>query len=148
VAIGCIRVGLVLLDGSGPFGVSQAATAIQFILCASSQILLMMLGSDVQTHLPGVSSLFRRFSYGALAGSLLPSAASLPFFTGMGVLALTTALAGCALTVLSARLLEWVLKDNAQDGRLPLERIVTERLLSLGEVMRAVALRTPCPRPL
>jgi hypothetical protein len=82
VAIGCIRVGLALLDGSGPFGVSQAATAIQFILCASSQILVVMLGSDVQTHLPGVSSLFRRFSYGALAGSLLPSAASLPSSRG------------------------------------------------------------------
>ncbi len=81
VAIGCIRVGLVLLDGSGPFGVSQAATATQFILCASSQILLVMLGSDVQTHRPGVSSLFRRFSYGALAGSLFPNAASLPFFS-------------------------------------------------------------------
>jgi hypothetical protein len=66
----------------------------------------------------------------------------------MGALALTTALAGCALTVLSARLLEWVLKDNAQDGRLPLERIVTERLLSLGEVMRAAGSRTPCSWPL
>jgi hypothetical protein len=148
VAIGCIRVGLALLDGSGPFGVSQAATAIQFILCASSQMLLVLLGWEVQMHLPGVSSLFRRFSYGALAGSLLPSAASLPLFTGMGALALTAALAGCAMTVISATLLEWVLKDNAADVRLPMEHIVTERLLRLSEVMRAAGSRTPCPRPL
>ena len=148
VAIGCIRVGLALVDGSGPFGVSQAATAIQFILCASSQMLLVMLGSDVQTHLPGVSSLFRRFSHGALAGSLLPSAASLPFFTGMGALALTAALAGWALTVFSATLMEWLLKDHAADVQLPMEHIVTERLLSLGEVMHAAGSRTPCPRPL
>jgi hypothetical protein len=149
VAIGCIRVGLALLAGSGPSGVSHAATAVEWVLCASSQMLLVWLGWDVQKRLPGVGSLLRRFSYGALAGSLLPSAAGLPFFTGMGAApALTAALAGWALTVFSATLMEWLLKENAADVRLPMEHIVTERLLSLGEVMHAAGSRTPCPRPL
>jgi hypothetical protein len=77
---GCIGVGLALLAGSGP----SRVTAVQWILCASPQILLALLDWGVRKRLPGISSLCRRFSHGELAGPLLPNAAGLPFFTEVG----------------------------------------------------------------
>jgi hypothetical protein len=77
IGAGCVRVGLALSAGSGPFGASLAATAVQWISCAGSLILLALLDWDVQKHHPGIGSLFRACSFAALAGSLLPSAASL-----------------------------------------------------------------------
>ncbi len=55
----------------------------------------------------GISSTFRCVSYGALAGSLFPNAASLLFFAGVGTApGLTAALAGWAPALFSATLLE------------------------------------------
>ena len=140
VAIGCIRVGMALLAGSGPFRVSHAVTAVEWILCAGSQILLALLDWDVQKRHPGISSLFRRCSYGALAGSLLPNAASLLFFAGMGAApALTAALAGLALTMFSATLLEWLLRDIRVAGPLPCESVVIARLGALTEIAEGMA---------
>jgi hypothetical protein len=132
VAAGCIRVGLALLAGSRPFGVSHAVTAAEWILCVISQMLLALLDWDVQKRHPGINSLFRRCSYGAFAGSLLPNAASLLFFAGTGAApALTGALVGLALTMFSATLLEWLLRDVRVSGPLPCESVVMAQLAAL-----------------
>jgi hypothetical protein len=77
---GGIGVGLALVAGSGP----SKVTAVQWILCTSSQILLALLDWGVRKRLPGIISLCRRFSHRELAGPLLPHAAGLPFFTEAG----------------------------------------------------------------
>lgn len=140
VFVGCIRVGLALLAGSGPFAVRHAATAGQWISCAISIILLALLDWDVQKHHPGINSLFRRVSFGVLAGSLLPNAASLLFLPGMGAApALTAALAGWALTLFSATLLEWLLRDVCVNGPLPRESVVLARLAALTGIAERIA---------
>ena len=124
VGAGCVRVALALPAGSGPVGASPAATAVQWISCTISLILLAMLHRDVQARLPGIGSLFRGCSYAALAGSLLPGAASLLFFGGLGgAPALAAALAGLALTLLGAMPLEWLVRDVRVDGPLPGESV-------------------------
>ena len=140
VLAGCVRLGLALLAGSGRFGVSQAATAVEWIACAGSLILLAWLDGEVQKHHPGISSLFRLVSCAALAGSLLPNAASLPFFTGMGAApALVTALTGWALTLLAATLLQWLLRDVRVNGPLPSEGLVLVRLAALQNFVERIA---------
>jgi hypothetical protein len=134
IGAGCVRVGLALSAGSGPFGASLAATAVQWISCAGSLILLALLDWDVQKHHPGIGSLFRACSFAALAGSLLPSAASLRLLMGLGA-----ALAGLALTLSSAMLLEWLVTDVRLDGPLPCESVVLARLAALNEIVQGSA---------
>lgn len=140
IGAGCVRVGLALSAGSGPFGASLAATAVQWISCAGSLILLALLDWDVQKHHPGIRSLFRACSFAALAGSLLPSAASLRLLMGLGAVpALAAALAGLALTLSSAMLLEWLVRDVRLDGPLPCESVVLARLAALNEIVQGSA---------
>src|ERR1035438_3801264 len=84
IGAGCLRVILALAQEGNSFGVSLAATAVGWILCAASLILLALWDWHIQEHHPGVGSLLRKLSYGAVAGSLLPCAASLLSFTGLG----------------------------------------------------------------
>src|ERR1039458_230230 len=96
--LGCLRVSLALSAGSDPSGVGLLATAVQWISCAASLILLALWDWGVQERHPRISSLLRRCSCGAMAGSLLRGAASLPSFTDLGAPpALASALAGLAL---------------------------------------------------
>jgi len=136
IGAGCIRVVLTLAAGSGPSGVSIAASTVHWILCAGSLVLLALLDWDAQRHYPGIGSLFRGGSYAALAGSLLPCAASLHCFADLGPTpALAGALAGLALTLSSAMLLEWLGGDVRIDGPLPCEGAVMARLGALVEIV-------------
>ena len=140
VGAGCVRVALALPAGSGPVGASPAATAVQWISCTISLILLAMLHRDVQARLPGIGSLFRGCSYAALAGSLLPGAASLLFFGGLGgAPALAAAVAGLALTLLGAMPLEWLVRDVRVDGPLPGESLMMARLGALNQIVEGSA---------
>jgi hypothetical protein len=133
---------LALPAGSGPFGVSLAATAVQWILCAGSLILLALLDWDVQERLPGIGSLCRGCSYAALAGSVLLSAASLRLFIGLdAVPAFAAALAGLTLTLIGAMLLEWLVSDVRPDGPLPCESVVVARLGAFREIVEGIARR-------
>jgi hypothetical protein len=135
IGAGCLRVILALSAGSGPSEGSLAATAVEWISCAASLTLLALWDWDVQEHHPGVSSLLRKLSYGAIAGSLLPCAASLPSFTGLGVTpALAAALVGLALTLFSATLWEWLLKDIDLDAPPLSESMVMARLAALQAI--------------
>jgi hypothetical protein len=97
---------------------------------------------DVQQRYPGITSLFREFSYVALAGSLLPCAASLRVFIGLDTVpAFAAALAGFTLTLIGATLLEWLVSDVRLDGPLPDERLVLVRLESLQEIVAGIAWR-------
>ena len=139
IGIGCLRVILALAHG-GPFGVSLAATAVGWILCAASLILLALWDGHVQEHHPGVTSFLRKLSYGAVAGSLLPCAASLLSFTGLGAApAAAAALAGLALTLFSATLWEWLLRDIDLDLPPLSESIVMARLAALQEIAERCA---------
>jgi hypothetical protein len=135
IGIGCLRVILALAHG-GPVGVSLAAAAAGWILCAVSLILLALWDGHIQEHHPGVSSFFRKLSYGAVAGSLLPCAAvSLLAFTGLGAAqAIAAALAGLALTLCSATLWEWLLKDIGLDAPPLSESVVMARLAAFQEI--------------
>ena len=130
---------MALLAGN-PSRAGHAATALQWVSCAGSLILLALLDWDVQERHPGISSLFRRISYIALAGSLLPKAASLLSFPGMGAAAaLAAALVGWALTLFSAMVLEWLLRDIRVDGPLPRASVVLARLAALTEIAEGMA---------
>jgi len=101
---------------------------------AGALILLALLDWDVREHHPGITSLFRRYSYGAIAGLLLPIAVS-QLFQGLGAVpAIAAALAGLALTLSSAMPLEWLLRDIRLDGPLPDEGLAMARLAALSEV--------------
>jgi len=131
---------LVLAAGSGPSGVSLAATAVQWISCAGSLFLLALLDWDALKHHPGIGSLFRGCSNAALAGSSLPCAASLHCLTESGPApALFAALAGLALTLIGAMLLEWLVRDVRVDGPLPCESVVMARLGALQEIVAGSA---------
>jgi hypothetical protein len=138
--LGCLRVSLALSAGSGPCR-SLAATAVEWISCATSLILLALQDWGVQERHPGISSLLRKCSCGAIAGSLLPCAASLPSFTGLGAAsALAAALAGLALTLFSALPLEWLLRDIDLDLPPLRESVVMARLAALQEIVERSAL--------
>jgi hypothetical protein len=140
IGAGCLRVILALAQEGNSFGVSLAATAVGWILCAASLILLALWDWHVQEHHPGASSFLRKLSYGAVAGSLLPCAASLLSFTGLGAApALAAALAGLALTLFSATLWEWLLKDIDLDAPPLSESIVMARLAALREIAERCA---------
>ena len=127
---------------SGPFGVSigAASPAVQWTLCAGSLILLALLNWDVRERLPGIASLFRTYSNVALAGSLLPTAASLRIFTGLDAIpAFAATLAGLTLTLLGALLLQWLVSDVRLDGPLPSESVVMARLEALQDVLAGSA---------
>jgi len=61
---GCLRVILAFAQDGNSLGVSLAATAVGWILCAASLILLALWDGHVQEHYPGVTSLLRKLSYG------------------------------------------------------------------------------------
>jgi len=107
---------------------------VQWMSGAGALILLALLDWDVREHHPGITSLFRRYSYGAIAGLLLPIAVS-QLFQGLGAVpAIAAALAGLALTLSSAMPLEWLLRDIRLDGPLPDEGLAMARLAALSEV--------------
>jgi hypothetical protein len=110
-------------------------------LCASSLILLALWDWDVQRCHPGISSLLRKSSYGAIAGSLLPCMASLLFLTGLSAApALAAALAGLTLTLFSALPLEWLLSE-VDMKMLPLRESAVMALLAvLHEIVERSAL--------
>jgi len=140
IGAGCLRLILALAQEGNSFGVSLAATAAGWILCAASLILLALWDRQVQEHHPGVTSFLRKLSYGAVAGSLLPCAASLLSFTGPGAApAVAAALAGTALTLFSATLWEWLLKDIDLDMPPLSESIVMARLAALQEIAERCA---------
>jgi hypothetical protein len=140
IGAGCLRVILTLAQEGNSLAVSLAATAAGWILCAASLILLALWDWHIQEHHPGVSSFFRILSYGAVAGSLLPCAASLLSFTGPGAApAVAAALAGTALTLFSATLWEWLLKDIDLDMPPLSESIVMARLAALQEIAERCA---------
>jgi hypothetical protein len=142
VAAGCVGMVLAIPAASLPSGVSVASAAAQWILCAGSLILLALLNWDVQQRCPGITSLFRGCSYAALAGSLLPCAASLRLFIGLDAFpAFAAALAGFSLTLIGAMLLEWLVSDVRLDGPPPDERLVLVRLESLQEIVAGIAWR-------
>jgi hypothetical protein len=122
--------------GRGSIGVSLAAAAVQWVLCAGTLILLALLDGDVQERLPGIGSLFRGCSYAAVAGSLLIGAASLRPFIGLDAApACAAALSGLALTLIGAMLLDWLLRDVRLDGPPPCESVVMARLGALQEIV-------------
>ena len=136
-AIGALRFILALTAGGGRTAASSAVEAGQWILCASSMILIAVCERDVREHHPGVTSLFRDFSYGAIAGSLLPNAANLVFFKGSDAAPqFAVELLGLALTLLSAKLLEWLLRENDRDLAPVPESEVMARLAALIAVMK------------
>jgi hypothetical protein len=141
IGLGCLRVSLALITGSHLFGGSLAATAAQWISCAASLILLALWDWGVQERHPGISSLLRKCSCGAIAGSLLPCAASLLSFRDLGAPpALAAALAGLALTLFSALPLEWLLRDIDLDLPPLGESVVMARLAALQEIVKRSAL--------
>ena len=83
VGIAGLRTILALSAAGMPAEVSFATSAAQWILCAGSLILIAVSESHVRESYPGITSLFRGFSYGAIAGSLLPTAAGPIFFPGL-----------------------------------------------------------------
>lgn len=122
------------------FGAGLAATAAGWILCAASLMALALWDWHVQERHPGVSSFLRKLSYGAVAGSLLPCAASLLSCAGLGAApALAAALAGLALTLLSTTLWEWLLKDAGLDVPPLSESMVMARLTALREMAERCA---------
>lgn len=140
VGVGCFGAGLTLVARGGPFGVSLGAAAVQWISCAGLLTLLAQLDRHVQESRPGIRSLFHTIFHVALAGSSLSSAASLSFFLRLGAAPiLAAALAGLASTLLSAMLLEWLLRDVDWDGPLPNESAVMARLTALQEIVRRCA---------
>ena len=137
---GCLRVILAFAQDGNSLGVSLAATAVGWILCAASVILLALWDGHVQEHYPGVTSLLRKLSYGAVAGSLLPCAASLLSFTGLGAPpAVAAALAGLTLTLFSAMPLEWLLRDIDLDLPPLSESMVMARVAALQEIAQRCA---------
>lgn len=140
IGIGFLRVILALSFSGAPNGVSMATSAVQWILCAASMILIAVCEWDLREHHPGITSLFRGFSYVAIAGSLLPNAASLVFFKGPDAAPPYIAeLSGLAVTLFSAMLLEWLLR--AIDWDLPpvRESEALARLSALLEIMKRSA---------
>jgi hypothetical protein len=134
IGVSCLRV--FLLAGSGYFGTSLGAMAIQWISCAIALILLDLLGREVREQHPGISTVFCQVSYVALAGSLLPTAASLLFLMGLApVPVLGMALGGLTLSLCSALLLEWFFTDVCWDGPLPNERMMIALLRSWQEIV-------------
>ena len=134
IGLGCVRVGLALAIGSGLLEVSHTAAAAQWISGAGSLILVALLDWDLRERHPGMTSLFRRYSRGTIAGSLLPIAAG-QVFPEWGAV---PALAGLALTLCSALLLEWLLRPICLDG-LPSESLGMARPEILSEVLEHCA---------
>ncbi len=128
---------ILALWASASTAASSAVEAGHWILCASSIILIAVCERDVREHHPGVTSLFRDFSYGAIAGSLLPNAANLVFFKGSDAAPqFAVELLGLALTLLSAKLLEWLLREYDRDLAPVPESEVMARLAALIAVMK------------
>lgn len=142
IGVGCVRMASALPAGTGLNGASLAAAAVQWILCGGPLILLALLNCDMQKRLPDIDSLFRKCSYIALAGSSLFVAASLRFFIGLELVpAFAVVLAGLALTLCGAMLLEWLLRDIHLDGPLPCESVLMARLPALQEIVTGSAWR-------
>jgi len=105
-------------------------------IAGGSLILLALLDWEVRRRQPGMTSLFRRYSCGAIAGSLLPVAASQVL---SAVPALAATLAALAMTLCSAMLFEWLLRPVRQDGPLPSEGAAIASLTALSEVLKRAA---------
>jgi hypothetical protein len=133
IGVGSLRVILALYAGSGRLGFGLAATAAGWVSCGPTLLLLALWDWDIEARHPGIRTLFRGCSYGALVGSLLPNVSLLPLTRLGNVPALGAALAGLALTVFSAIALEWLLMDI--DLNLPplSESLVVARLTALLE---------------
>jgi hypothetical protein len=133
IGVGSLRVILALYAGSGRLGFGLAATAAGWVSCGPTLLLLALWDRDIEARHPGIRTLFRGCSCGALAGSLLPNVSLLPFTRLGNVPALGAALAGLALTVFSAIALEWLLRDI--DFNLPplSESLVVARIVALLE---------------
>ena len=107
-------------------------------------VLIAVCERDVREHHPGITSLFRDFSYGAIAGSLLPNAANLVFFKGADAAPRFAAeLLGLALTLLSGILLEWLLRERDLDLAPVREGEVMARLAALIAVMKYCSWESP-----
>ena len=134
IGAGCIRVGMAV-EAAGEACPGHSDSAAGLWVAGGSLTLLALLHWEVRQRQPGMASLFRRYSCGAIAGSLLPAAAG-----GLSAIAaLAVTLAGLALTVSSALLLEWLLRPVHQDGQLPSESMVIARLTALSEVLERAA---------
>ena len=148
--LGCLRVSLALRTGRDPSGADLATTAVPWIWCGASLILLALWAWDVQQRHPGISSLLRKCSCGAIAGSLVPCAASLLPLRGLGAApGLAAALAGLALTLSSAIPLQWLLRDIDVEAPPLGESVVMSRVAALQEIMKRSALGAggSAPRP-
>ena len=140
IGVGCLTVIPALSVGGGRSGLSLAATAVEWISCADSLILIALLDWGMRLRHPGISSLVRKCSYGAIAGSLMPCAASLIFSTGRDATpALTGALAGLALILFSAMQLGWLLRDIDLDLPPWSESMVMARLTGLMDIAERCA---------
>lgn len=117
-----------------------AVTALDWIACAASLILVAWWRRDVCEQYPGIRSLCRGCFYLGIAGSLLPgAAASLPLFADCGpVPELAGALAGLVLTLPSMAVMAWLLTPPPLSQPLPSERLLLARLSAL------VAVLCPC----
>jgi len=139
VGVSCFRVGSVLSAGDGSLGGILAFAESQWLECAASLILLALLDWSVRTRHPGLGSLCRRYAAGALAGTLLQSAAAGPFPLEYGAaIALSAAVMGLLLTLVSALLLEWLVQDLGMAGPPPAENESMARLADLEEIARSI----------
>jgi len=140
VGVGCLSVSLAVSAGGDPSGRTLGATAVRWILCVASLSLLALLDWDVRKCHPGIRSLFRGYSYPALAGSLLASTASLGLCMGLDPARnLAAALAGLVLTLISAMLLEGLLRDVRPNGPTLREGAAMARLAALEGIAQRSA---------
>ena len=139
VGIAGLRAIVALSEGSRA-GTGIPAAAFQWVLCAASLFLIAVSEWHVRERHPGITSLFRRFSYGALAGALLPTAAGLIFSPGCRVAPpFLAALLGLALTLASAVPLNWLFMAPGEDLPALPESEALARLKALIEMLQRTA---------
>ena len=143
IGVAYLRVILALPVGSGVFEASLAATAVSGLRaplhCSS---LLFGIGTSKPATQASV-----RYSVDAplwgFTGALLPNVSLLSFARVGSVPALAAALAGLALTLLSAIALEWLLRDIEIDQPHLSESVVMARLTALMEQAEFKSFSTP-----
>jgi hypothetical protein len=139
IGFGCLRVALALSAGTGP-GTPRMATAVNWVVCTASLILVALLDRDFCKQYPGIRSLYRGCSYVGIAGSWFPTvmASLLPAADFGAALLLAGALAGLAMALSTAALMAWLVSPVPFSGRpaLPSERLLVEHLSALVGVLR------------
>jgi hypothetical protein len=137
VGIAGLRAIVALLAEHNPAGNSMVASTVQWILCASTLILIAASEWHVRERCPGITSLFRGFCCGAITGALLPAAADLIFYRGFyPAPPFLAELLGLTVTWVSAMPLKWVF--TAIDADLPVlpEGEALTRLSALIEMVQ------------